>query len=327
MKAIVCTKYGPPDVLQLKEVEKPTPRDNEILVRVHVAAANPADWHLMRAKPFFVRLGNGFLKPKNPIPGLDMAGRVEAVGSSVTQFQPGDAVFGCVTGAFAEYVLARECDLALKPANLSFEQAAAVPVVAFTALQGLRDTGQIQSGQRVLVNGASGGVGTFAVQLATHFGAEVTGVCSTRNLDLVRSIGADHVVDYTREDFTRTGQRYDLLFDAVGNRSAAAYKRALAPNGRCVVAGFTTLSHLLVQVVLLGTWVSRTSSQKILLMGESKPDQDDLRFVKELLDTGKVVPVIDRRYPLSETADAIRYLETGHARGKVIITVDSADQP
>lgn len=327
MKAIVCTRYGPPDVLRLKEVAKPTPRDNEVLVRVHAAAANPADWHLMRAKPFIVRLGNGFRRPKNPIPGLDMAGRVEAVGSSVMQFQPDDEVFGCVTGAFAEYVTARESDLALKPTNLSFEQAAAVPVVAFTALQGLRDTGQIQAGRRVLVNGAAGGVGTFAVQLAKHFGAEVTGVCSTRNLDLVRSIGADHVVDYTREDFTTTGQRYDLIFDAVGNRSASAYKRALSPNGRCVVAGFTTLSHMLVQVIFLGTWVSRTSSHKILLMGESKPDQDDLRFVKELLDTGKVVPVIDRRYPLRETADAIRYLEKGHARGKVIITVEPANQP
>ena len=248
MKAIVYTKYGSPDVLQLKEVEKPTPKDNEVLVKVHAASANPADWHLMRAEPFLARLENGLLKPKNTKLGADIAGRVEAVGRNVTQFQVGDEVFGGMPlnelGGFAEYVCAPEELLALKPAKLTFEQAAAVPLAAFTALQGLRDKGQIQPGQKVLINGASGGVGTFAVQIAKSFGTEVTGVCSTRNLDMVRSIGADHVIDYTQEDFTKNGQRYDLIFDAVGNRSVSDYKRALSPNGICAVAGFTTLSRL-----------------------------------------------------------------------------------
>jgi NADPH:quinone reductase-like Zn-dependent oxidoreductase len=324
MKAIQYTRYGSPDVLQLTEVEKPAPKESGVLVKVHAASANPLDWHRMRGAPFPARLGEGLRKPKNPRLGADLAGRVEAVGSSVTQFQPGDEVFGVCTGAFAEYVSARENFLALKPANLSFEQAAAVPVAAFTALQGLRDTGHIQSGQKVLVNGASGGVGTFAVQLAKSFGAEVTGVCSTRNLDLVRSIGADHVIDYTQEDFTRNGQSYDLIYDAVGNRSVAAYRRALKPQGTCVIAGFTTLPRLFEHVVV-GTLVSKTGNRKIGLMGVSKPNQKDLLVMKELLEAGKVVPVIDRRYPLSETADAIRYLEAGHARGKVIITVESND--
>jgi len=321
MKAVVYTEYGSPDVLQLTEVEKPIPQDNQVLVRVYAASANPLDWHRMRGAPFLARLDGGLRKPKNPRLGADIAGRVEAVGSSVTQFQPGDEVFGYVTGAFAEYVCACETDVALKPANLSFEQAASVPVVAFTALQGLRDTGHIQSGQTVLVNGASGGVGTFAVQLAKSFGAEVTGVCSTRNLDLVRSIGADHVIDYTREDFTRTGQRYDLMYDAVGNRSVADYRRALRPQGRCVIAGFTTMPRLFEHIVV-GAWLSRTGGRKIGLMGTAKPNQKDLLVVKALLEAGKVVPVIDRRYPLRETAEAIRYLEAGHAKGKVIITVE-----
>ncbi len=321
MKAIVYTEYGSPDVLQLKEVEKPTPKDNQVLVKVHAASANPLDWHRMRGAPFLARLGEGLRKPKNPRLGADVAGRVEAVGSSVTQFQAGDEVFGCVTGAFADYICVRETALALKPANLSFEQAAAVPVVAFTALQGLRDTGHIQSGQKVLVNGASGGVGTFAVQLAKSFGAAVTGVCSTRNVDLVRSIGADHVIDYTQEDFTRGGPSYDLIYDAVGNRSVAAYKRALKPQGTCVIAGFTTFPRLLEHVVV-GAWMSKTGNRKIGLMGVAKANQKDLLFVKELLEAGKVVPVIDKRYPLSETAEAIRYLEERHARGKVIIVVE-----
>jgi NADPH:quinone reductase-like Zn-dependent oxidoreductase len=317
MKAIVYHKYGPPDVLQLKDVEKPTPRDNEVLVKVHAAAANPADWHLMRAEPFLARLENGLLKPKNTKLGADVAGRVEAVGRNVTQFQGGDEVFGGMTlnelGGFAEYVCAPEELLALKPARLTFEQAAAVPLAAFTALQGLRDKGQIQPGQKVLINGASGGVGTFAVQIAKSFGTEVTGVCSTRNLDMVRSIGADHVIDYTQEDFTRKGQQYDLIFDAVGNRSVSDYKRALSPNGICAVAGFTNLSRLF-QVMLLG-------GKKIGLMETAKPDKKDLAFIKELLEAGKVIPVIDRLYPLSEVPEAIRYLEAGHARGKVVITV------
>ncbi len=325
MKAIVYHNYGSPTVLALKEVAKPTPKENEVLIKIHAAAANPLDWHKMRAEPFLVRLGDGLLKPKNPMLGADIAGKIEAVGKDVTQFQPGDEVFGDLSasglGGFAEYVCAREDAVALKPANLSFEAAAAVPVAAFTALQGLRDKGQIQPGQKVLINGASGGVGTFAVQIAKSFGAEVTGVCSTRNLDMVRSIGADHVIDYTQADFTQNGQRYDLIFDAVGNRSVSDYQRALRPNGICSIAGFTTLSHLF-QVILLGAWVSRSGGKKIGLMGIAQPNKKDLVFIKELLEAGKVVPVIDRHYPLAETADAIRYLEAGHARGKVIITVE-----
>jgi len=327
MKAIIYTQYGPPDVLQLAEVEQPTPKADEVLVKVYAAAANPADWHMMRGAPFIFRLvAMGFPKPKNTRLGLDIAGRVEAVGSSVTQLRPGDAVFGETSaGGFAEYVCVPENKLARKPTNVSFEEAAATPVVGFTALQGLRNFGHIQAGQKVLINGASGGIGTFAVQYARAVGAEVTGVCSTRNLDLVRSIGAMHLIDYTREDFSRTGQRYDLIFDTVGNRSAAAYRRALSPNGRCVVAGFTTMSHMVIQVLFLGSLISKTSSQKIGLMGESKPNPQDLLVIKELLETRQIVPVIDRRYPLHETAEAIRYLEAGHARGKVIITVQAND--
>ena len=320
MKAIVCTQYGSPDILRLKEVEKPAPKDDEVLVTIHAASANPLDWHLMRGSPFLARLGGGLRKPKDPRLGVDIAGRVEAVGNNVTRFLPGNEVFGTVKGGFAEYACAREDRLALKPTNISFEEAAAAPVVAFTALQGLRDKGKIQHGQKVLVNGASGGVGTFAVQIAKSFGTEVTGVCSTRNLDMVRSIGADHVIDYTREDFTKNGQRYDQIYDAVGNRSVSDYKRALRPQGICVIAGFSTLSRLFEHVVL-GSLLSTTGNKRIGLMGLAKPNQKDLVFVKELLESGKVVPVIDRRYPLSETAEAIRYLEGRHARGKVIITV------
>ena len=325
MKAIVFTKYGSPDVLQFKDIEKPTPKDNEVLVKIHAASANPLDWHLMRGAPFLARLENGLQKPKNTKLGADIAGRVEAIGRNVTQFQPGDEVFGAISinelGGFAEYVCAPEERLVLKPAKITFEQAAAVPVAAFTALQGLRDKGQIQQGQKVLINGASGGVGTFAVQIAKSFGTEVTGVCSTRNLDMVRSIGADHVIDYTKEDFTRNGQQYDLIFDAVGNRSVSDFQRALSPHGICSVAGFTTLSRLF-QVILLGAWVSKTGSKKIGLMKTASPNKKDLVFIKALLETGKVVPVIDRTYPLSEVPEAIRYLEAGHARGKVVITVE-----
>jgi len=324
MKAIVYTKYGPPDVLELKEVEKPTPKDNEVLVKVYAASVNPADWHLMRGKPFFMRLFFGLLKPKNKILGADIAGRVEAVGRNVKQFQPGDEVFGdiadCGWGGFAEYVCVTENALVLKPASMTFEEAASVPLAAVTALQGLRDKGQIQPGQKVLINGASGGVGTFAVQIAKSFGAEVTGVCSTRNLDMVRSIGADQVIDYTQEDFTQNGQRYDLIVDAVGNRSVSDYKRALSPKGICVIIGYSS-PVLLFQHMFLGPCISMTGSKKIGLMGEAKPNKKDLVFMKELLEGGKVVPVIDRRYPLSEVAEALRYLEEGHARGKVVITV------
>ena len=322
MKAIVLTKYGSPDVLQFKEVEKPTPNDNQVLVRVHAASANPLDWHEMRGAPFIARLSTGLLKPKNPKVGADVAGRVEAVGKDVTQFKPGDEVFGGCNGSFAEYVCARGDRLALKPGNLSFEEAAAIPVAAITALQGLRDKGQIQPGQKVLVNGASGGVGTFAVQIAKSYGTEVTGVCSTRNLDMVRKIGADHVVDYTQEDFTKNEQqRYDLIYDAVGNRSVSDYKRALKPGGTCAVAGFSSMPRLFEHAVV-GPLRSKTGNKKVGLMGMAKLNQKDLDFLKELVEAGKIVPVIDRRYPLSETADAIRYLEEGHAQGKVVITVD-----
>src|SRR5207244_2757281 len=279
MKAILLTQYGSPDVLQFKEVEKPIPKDGEILVKIHAASANPLDWHLMRGAPFLARLAGGLRKPKDPRLGADFAGRVEAVGNNVTQFQPGDEVFGAWTGSFAEYASVPENRLALKPTKSSFEEAAAIPVAAITALQSLRDKGQIHSGQKVLVNGASGGVGTFAVQIAKSFGTEVTGVCSTRNLDMVRSIGADRVIDYTREDFTKNGQRYDLIYDAVGNRSVSDYKRAMGPQGICVIAGFSSLSRLFEHVVL-GPLLSMTGKKKIGLMGLAKPNQNDLVFVK-----------------------------------------------
>ncbi len=324
MKAIVYTQYGAPlDVLQFKEVEKPTPGDNEVLIKVHAASINAADWHIVRADPFLARFATGLLKPKNTIPGADVAGRVEAVGRSVTLFRPGDEVFSdlsaCGWGAFAEYVCASKNALVLKPANMTFEQAAAVPLAAVTALQGLRDKGQIKAGQKVLINGASGGVGTFAVQLAKSFGAEVTGVCSTSKMDMVRSLGADHVVDYTREDFTKNGQRYDLILAANGNRSIFDYQRALSSEGIYVMVGGSMTQ--LFQAMLLGPGISMAGSKK---MGNmlARQNQKDLTFVKELLETGKIVPVIDRRYPLSAVPEAIGYLEEGHAKGKVVITVE-----
>jgi len=324
MKAIVYTHYGSPDVLQLKEVAKPTPQDNEVLVQVHAASVNAADWHLMRGTPFLARFVNGLQKPKNTKLGADVAGRVEAVGRNVTQFQGGDEVFGCIPlhelGSFAEYVCAHEDALALKPAKMTFEQAAAVPLAAFTALQGLRDKGQIKLGQKVLVNGASGGVGTAAVQIAKSFGTEVTGVCSTRNLEMVRSIGADQVIDYTQEDFTKNGQRYDFIFAVNGYHSIFDYKRALNAKGVYVFIGGSIAAMF--QAMLLGPLVSMTGKQKMGSMGVAQPNQKDLVFMKELLEAGKVVPVIDRRYPLRETAEALRYLEKGHAKGKVVITVD-----
>ena len=322
MKAVVYHNYGSPDVLRLEDVEKPTPGDDEVLISVHAVSANPLDWHLMRGEPFVARFENGLQKPKNTILGADVAGRVEAVGSNVKGFQPGDDVFGDAydsgLGGFAEYVCVSESTLVAKPANLSFEAAAAVTTAAITALQGLRHGG-VQSGQKVLINGASGGVGTFAVQIAKSFGAEVTGVCSTRNLEMVRSIGADHVIDYTQEDFTTTGQQYDLILDAVGNRSVTDLKRATSPGGQCVIVGFTTLPRMFEHMVL-GPLRSRSGSKKIGMMGTAKANKADLLFIKDLLEKGSVVPVIDKQYPLSETAEAIRYLEQGHARGKVVIT-------
>lgn len=323
MKAITYSKYGPPEVLQLKEVEKPVPKDNEVLVKVIAASANPADWHMIRGEPKFARLAFGLTKPKNIIPGIDIAGKVEAVGKNIKEFHLGDEVFGDCGwgGAFAEYVCVNENRLVPKPANISFEEGASISVAAISALQGLRDKGNIQSGQKVLINGASGGVGTFAVQLAKYFGAEVTGVCSTRNLDLVRSIGADKVIDYTKEDFANTTQKYDLIIDNVANRSVTDLQRALSPNGLCVIIGFSSLSRM-IQQMLLGPLASMIGNKKIVGLGTAKPNKKDLNFLKELLAIGKIKPVIDRSYSLSEVPEAIRYLEEGHARGKVVITLE-----
>jgi NADPH:quinone reductase-like Zn-dependent oxidoreductase len=326
MQAIVRTRYGSPDVLQLKEVEQPVPQDDEVLVRVHAASVNATDWHAMRGKPFLARLGGrGLRKPNRQRLGGDLAGRVEVVGSNVTQFQVGDDVFGIGRGAFADYACAAENRLALKPADLSYEAAAAVPVAAVTALQALRDKGQIRLGQQVLMQGASGGVGTFAVQIAKAFGAEVTAVCSTRNVDQARALGADHVIDYTRDDFTKKRgqkrQRYDLILAVSGYHPIFAYRRALRPTGRYVLVGASThIFRALFQALLLGPVISKMGSKKIGGF-VANPTQQDLVVVKELLEAGKLVPVIDRRYPLSETAEAIRYLEEGHAKGKVVITV------
>jgi NADPH:quinone reductase-like Zn-dependent oxidoreductase len=321
MKAIVYTKYGPPDVLQLKETEKPAPKDDEVLIKVHAASLNAYDWHALTADIFLVRLmGFGLLKPKNKILGADIAGRVEAAGRNITQFEPGDDVFGDIgRGGFAEYACARENRLVSKPANLSFEEAAAVPMAALTALQGLRDKGRIQPGQKVLINGASGGVGTFAVQIAKSFGAEVTAVCSTAKMDTARSIGADQVIDYTKEDFTKNRQHYDLIFAANGYHPILDYRRALGPKGIYVVAGGTIAQMF--QAMLLGPWISMAGSKK---MGglSAKVDQKDLIFIKELLEAGKVRPVIDRRYPLSEVPEALRYLGERHAQGKVVIALE-----
>jgi NADPH:quinone reductase-like Zn-dependent oxidoreductase len=328
MKAIVYDKYGSPDVLRFEEIEKPVPGDDEVLIKIHAASVNAYDWHMLRADPFFVRfMGGGIFKPKKRILGIDLAGRVEAVGRNVKQFKPGDEVFGDISGtkngSFAEFACTREKALVLKPAGPTFEEAAAAPVAALTALQGLRDKGGIQTGQRVLINGASGGVGTFAVQIAKSFGAEVTAVCSTRNLEMARSIGADHVIDYTKEDFTKSGRRYDLIFVANGYHPIWAYMRALNHGGIYVLAGGAMAQFY--QATFLGPWISMTGSKKVRGY-MTRPIRKDLEFVAELLESGKMKPVIDRRYPLSEVPDAIRYLEEGHARGKVVITVEHNDK-
>jgi NADPH:quinone reductase-like Zn-dependent oxidoreductase len=319
MKAIVYHQYGSPDVLKCEEIEKPIAGDDEVLIKLHAASVNPLDWHFMRGKPLPARLMMGALRrPKHKILGCDIAGRVEAVGKNVKRFQPGDEVFGAKRlGAFAEYVCVAEDRLVRKPAGISFEAAAAVPVAAITALQGLRDKGRIQGGHKVLVDGASGGVGTFAVQIAKSFGAEVTAVCSTSKLDTARSIGADRVIDYTREDFTQSGRRYDLILAANAYHSIFDYRRALSPNGIYVLAGGGGVQ--LLQGLLLGPLLSRMGSKKMRFVG-AKLNHKDLVVLKDLLETGKVVPVIDRRYPLSDVAEALRYLEEGHARGKVVIT-------
>jgi len=320
MKAIVCTQYGSPDVLQFKEVPTPAPTDDEVLIKLYAASVNPLDSFIMRGPLFFLPVIGALLKPKHQILGSDIAGRVVAVGRQVKQFQPGDAVFGGKgSGGFAEYACVIEDKLAGKPANVSFENAAAVPIAAITALQGLRDKGRIQRGHKVLVDGASGGVGTFAVQIAKSLGAEVTAVCSTRNVDRARSIGADHVIDYTRDDFTQSGRRYDLILGANAHHSIFDYRRALSPDGIFVMVGGGWVQIL--QAMLLGPVLSRIGSKKMRFF-IAKLNTKDLAFLKDLLEAGKVVPVIDRRYPLSDAAEAIRYREEGHAQGKVVITVE-----
>jgi len=329
MKAIVYHDYGSPDVLRLEEVEKPVPDDNQLLIRVRAASVNPLDWHYMRGTPYFMRMGTGLRKPTVTQLGVDYAGTVESVGRNVTRFKPGDEVFGGRTGAFAEYVcIGEHRAVAMKPANVTFEQAASVPIAALTALQGLRDKGKLQPGQRVLINGASGGVGTFAVQIAKSFGADVTGVCSSRNADMVRSIGADHVVDYTREDFTRSGQQYDLILDMVANHSLSDYRRALTPEGKLVLVGSRQNLRWLGFLTLMAkpAVYSRFVSQEMSFM-MADLNKEDLAILGDLMQAGKVTPVIDRRYRLSELPAAIAYLEDGHARGKVVISVDEENEP
>lgn len=324
MKAIVYRNYGSPDVLKCEEIEKPTAGDNEILIKICAASVNPLDSHLMRGKPYIRRRLFGLRKPKMTRTGRDVAGRVEAVGRNVAQFRPGDEVFGSCIGAFAEYACTSESALVMKPENVTFEQAAAVPVAAYTALQGLRDKGKIRPGQKVLINGAAGGVGTLAVQIAKWYGAEVTGVCSIRNVNMVRSIGADHVIDYTQQDFTKRGQRYDLIFDLVRNHSLSACRRVLNPKGIFIAAGilsvrgtFGLLAYLIKPLVL-----SPFVSQRLVLL-MARRSKEDLTIIRELMAAGKVTPVIDRRYMLGEVPEAIRYLEEGHARGKVVIILES----
>jgi NADPH:quinone reductase-like Zn-dependent oxidoreductase len=331
MKAVVCTEYGSPDVLQLKEIPKPTPKDNEALVRVHASSLNGADLETLRGD-FIVRMAAP-RKPMYKILGTDIAGRIEAVGRNVKQFQPGDEIWGdlsaCGWGAFAEYVCVPEDELRLKPASMTWEEAAAYPQAAVLSLQNLREAPmgirpeykrQIQPGQKVLINGAGGGVGTFAVQIAKHFGAEVTGVDSAMKLDMLRSIGADHVIDYTKEDFTKSGQRYDLIFDVVARRSIFAYKRALNPEGICVFVGGSTAT--IFQALLLGPLISRTGSQTMGIVMWKPNKEEDLGFFAELFEAGKVVPVIDRSYPLSEVPEALRYLDEEPHLGKIVITME-----
>ena len=324
MKAIAQDRYGPPDVLELRDVAKPAPGDNEVLVRVHAAAVNALDWHYMRGDPYLARLSMGLRRPKVTIRGKDFAGHVEALGPGVDRFRVGDEVFGEADGAFAEYVSAPDGAADPKPANLTFEQAAAVPLAGSTALMGLRDAAPVQPGQRVLINGASGGVGTFAVQIGKSLGAEVIGVCSARNADLVRSIGADHVIDYASEDFSRNGQQYDVVFDLVGNRSLSDCRRALTPEGTLVLSGggvseggsFIGPLALFAKSMVL----SRFVHQRLLQLTE-QPNRENLAALRELVESGAVTPVIDRTYPLSDAPEAIRYLEVEHARAKVVITI------
>jgi NADPH:quinone reductase-like Zn-dependent oxidoreductase len=320
MKAFVYIKYGPPELLRLEEVEKPTPKDDEVLIRVQAVSVNASDWDALRGRPLYVRAG-GLLKPHRQILGSDIAGRVEMVGRNVRRFQPGDEVFGDILarlGGFAEYVCARESALALKPASMTLEEAAAIPQAAVVALQGIRDKGEVQPGQKVLINGAGGGAGSFAVQLAKLYGAEVTGVDNTGKLDFMRSLGADHVIDYTREDFTKSRKQYDLILDLVAHRSAFAYPRALRPNGSYFFVGGSVST--IFQILLLGPWIRSAGGKNIRLLAV-QPNLKDLVYVTELCEAGKLVPFIDRRFPFSEIPDALRYLGEGRAKGKIVITV------
>jgi NADPH:quinone reductase-like Zn-dependent oxidoreductase len=327
VKAIVQLRYGLPDVLQLKDIDKPRPEDDEVLVRVHAAAVNIGDWHLLRGVPYAMRLVSGVLKPRRQIPGLDIAGQVEAAGRNVKQFRPGDEVFGWCKGAFAEYACAAESNLLPKPANLTFEQSAAVGDSAFTALAAVRDHGKMRPGQRVLINGASGGVGTFAVQIAKSLGANVTGVCSTDNVDMIRSIGADQVIDYTKDDFSQTGQRYDLMLDLVGTRSLSDCLRVLTPRGTYVVVGVRDM----------GRWFGLGRQTKALLLSPFvrqrmrvfvvRHNREDLAVLKELVEAGKVAPILDRRYALGDVPEALRYQGEGHSRGKIVIGTGEAAVP
>ena len=324
MKAIFHDRYGSPDVLQLSDIDQPVVGDDQVLVRVHAAGLHVGDCFGVRGAPLLMRMATGLLKPKYGVPGFDVAGQVEAVGDKVQRFQAGDEVFGECHGSCAQYVSAAEDKLALKPANLTFQQAAAVPTSALAALHALRDVGKVQPGQQILINGASGGVGTFAVQIARSFGAEVTGVCSTTNVDLVRSIGAHHVIDYTQEDFTQGGRRYDLILDNVENRTLSDCRRALTPRGTLILNSGTGAHGLGLLVRLVKPLVLSPLVRHRLRRYLSVPNHEDLVILKELIESSSVTPVIDRTYPLSETAEAIRYLEAGHARGKVVITVCGA---
>jgi NADPH:quinone reductase-like Zn-dependent oxidoreductase len=326
MKAVIHEKYGPPEVLELRETEKPKLEENRVLVRVHATSINPADYHPMRGMILARTMGNtGLRKPKDGRFGTDFAGEIEEIGKSVTQFKPGDQVYGVAPGAAAEYAAAREDKIALKPSNASFEEAAAVPIAAFTALQAVRDKGKVQPGQKVLVNGASGGVGTFAVQIAKSYGAEVTAVASTRNQDLVRQIGADHAIDYTQQDFTKSGEKYDVILDTIGNHSITSIRRALTPNGICIQIGFPGVAAFFGRIIY-GIVSSKLSSKKVGFF-IAKSNSKDLQVLKELIESEKVKPVIDRTYTMKEISDAVRYVEgpnhrPGHARGKVVVRID-----
>jgi NADPH:quinone reductase-like Zn-dependent oxidoreductase len=324
MKAIVYHDFGPADVLKLEDVEKPLPKDDEVLIKVRAASINPLDWRLMHGEPRVLRLMARAMKMGVGRPGVDMAGDVEAIGPNVKQFKPGDAVFGSCRGALAEYTSISESSVVKKPAGVTFEQAASIAVAGLTAVQGLRDKGQLQPGQKVLINGAAGGVGTFAVQIAKHLGAEVTGVCSARNLELVKSIGADRVIDYTKEDFTHLPERYDVILECVGNKSLSACKRVLNQGGRCVLVGapheMSVIGLLAIPIKAIGA--SLFSSRKVIMFF-AKGNQHDLTLLGDLIAAGKLNPVIEQQYSLEESPDAMRYLETGHARGKVIVRVEA----